>query len=319
MLNQRATGLPHQLPWYTKDSFDVLTVLHRIALLSLFTLTGLLASPWPVYSQALTPYLLPLDYKTLADQGRILASQAQQLAGLRQSNQALALAQLAAQLAPNDGQVIALLGGLYLQNDQLDQAIPLLERAKVLIPENGRVLFSLGSAYFQKNDYRQSATYLEQGLKLEPNNPNARFDLGNAYFKLHQYPQAIASYTSAVKLQPDFWPATNNVGLVLYEQRQTAAAVEKWTQALALGGGNESEPKLALAISRYLQNSCGIRANSLSDRCQQAIKLGIEALEQDSRYGQPDFLEKNLWGPRLVNSARQFFAAPAIKALLEEL
>ncbi|XGB43082.1 MAG: tetratricopeptide repeat protein [Nodosilinea sp. LVE1205-7] len=267
-------------------------MLYRTVLFPLLTLTGLLASPLPVYSQALTPYLLPLDYKTLADQGRFLANQAQQLGELRQSSQALALAQLAVQLAPNDGQVIALLGGLYLQNDQIDQAITLLERAKTLIPDNGRVLFSLGSAYFQKGNYRQSATYLEQGLKLEPNNPNAHFDLGNAYFKLQKYPQAMASYSASVKIQPDFWPAVNNIGLVLYEQRQITSALEKWTQALALAGGKESEPKLAMAIGRYAQDSCRVAAHASSDRCQKAITLGVEALEQDSRYGQPEFLEK---------------------------
>ncbi len=294
-------------------------MLKRTVLFSLLTLTGWLVAPLPASSQVLTPYVLPLDYRTLADQGRFLANQAQQLAELRQSNQALALAQLAVQLAPNDGQVIALLGGLYLQNDQIDLAITLLERAKTLIPTNGRVLFSLGSAYFQKGNYRQSATYLEQGLKLEPNNPNAHFDLGNAYFKLQQYNQAIANYNTSVKIQPDFWPAVNNVGLVLYEQRQITPALEKWTKALELAGANESEPKLAMAIGRYTQDNCRVTANASSDRCQKAIKLGVEALEQDSRYGNPDFLEKNLWGPRLVTSARQFFTAPVIKALLQEL
>ena len=115
------------------------------------------------------------------------------------------------------------------------------------------------------------------------------------------------------------WPAVNNIGLVLYEQRQITSALEKWTQALALAGGKESEPKLAMAIGRYAQDSCRVAAHASSDRCQKAITLGVEALEQDSRYGQPEFLEKNLWGPRLVNSARQFFQAPAIKALLQEL
>jgi Flp pilus assembly protein TadD len=76
----------------------------------------------------------------MAEQGRFLAGEAQQLAEFRQFNQALALAQLASQLAPKDGQVMALLGGLYLQNGETDRAITLLEQAKALVPGDARVL-----------------------------------------------------------------------------------------------------------------------------------------------------------------------------------
>jgi len=71
-----------------------ITVFHRTALFSLLTLGGV-CLPLPAYSQALVPYVLPLDYDQMAEQGRFLASEAQQLAEFRQFNQALALAQLA--------------------------------------------------------------------------------------------------------------------------------------------------------------------------------------------------------------------------------
>ena len=291
---------------------------HRTTLFSLLTLGGLLF-PLPAYSQALVPYVLPLDYDQMVEQGRFLASEAQQLAEFRQFNQALALAQLASQLAPKDGQVMALLGGLYLQNGETDRAITLLEQAKTLVPGDARVLFSLGSAYFQKGDYRQASRYLEQGLKLEPNNPNAHFDLGNSYFRLERYDQAIASYNASITLQPDFWPALNNIGLVLYEQGKATAALEKWQAASDLVSNQEPEPKLARAVALYHQEGCGLTANVRRDRCQEAFSLGVEALEQDSRYTDPAFLELNLWGQRLVGSTQQFFESPIMKRLLGEL
>jgi tetratricopeptide (TPR) repeat protein len=255
----------------------------------------------------------------MVEQGLFLANEAQQLAEFQQFGRALSLAQLAAQLAPNDGQVLALLGGLYLQNNQLDQALPLLDRARSLLPNNARILFALGSAYLQQDNPQQASSYLEQGLKLEPNNPSALFDLGNAYFKLQQYAQAIASYEKSVAAEPEFWPSVNNIGLVFNEPANTEKAVQYWRTSLEMSG-NEPEPKLAIAVALHAQENCGVTVvRATTAACQEALRLGIEALEQDSRYADLDFLRTNLWGSRLLDSTSQFFEAPAIKSLLAEL
>ncbi|MGF1568584.1 MAG: tetratricopeptide repeat protein [Nodosilinea sp.] len=294
-------------------------MLKRTLLLAGFTLGGLLATVPPALSQALTPYVLPLDYDLMAEQGQFLASEAQQLAEFQQFGQALALAQLAAQLAPNDGQVLALLGGLYLQQNETDKAVTLLERARTLAPNNPRIMFSLGSAYLQTGDYAQASTYLERGLTIEPNNPSALFDLGNAYFQQQQFQQAIDSYSASVAAESTFWPSVNNIGLVLYEQGETQKAVERWREALDMAGGNEPEPKLAIAAALYGENNCQAAASASAEPCQEALKLGIEALEQDSRYADPEFLSQNLWGAELLTSTDRFFKAPAVQSLLAEL
>lgn len=282
----------------------------------MLALGSLAMAPPAAQAQALTPYVLPLDYDLMAEQGLFLANEAQQLAEFQQFGRALALAQLASQLAPNNGQVLALLGGLYLQSDETEKAITLLERAKTLAPDDARVLFSLGAAYLQQNDYLQASTYLERGLQIEPDNPNALFDLGNAYFQLQKYDQAITSYEASVGALPEFWPSVNNIGLVLYERGETQPAVERWRAAIDIGG-EEPEPKLAIAVALYSQNNCG--PTSRAAACQEALTLGIEALEQDSRYADVEFLRKNLWGERLLASTDRFFGAPAIKSLLAEL
>jgi len=294
-------------------------VLKRLSLLPLLTLCGLLSTSLPARAQALTPYVLPLDYDLMAEQGLFLANEAQQLAEFQQFGRALALAQLASQLAPNEGQVLALLGGLYLQNNDLEQALPLLDRARVLLPNNARVLFALGSAYLQQDNPRLASSYLEQGLRLEAENPNALFDLGNAYFKLGEYPKAIASFEQSVAVEPEFWPAVNNIGLVLYEQGDTPEAVEYWRTSLDLAA-NEPEPKLAIAVALHAQENCGVPVvRAANAACQEALRLGVEALEQDSRYADLDFLRTNLWGDRLIDSTTDFFELPDIKTLLSEL
>ncbi|MGG6238355.1 tetratricopeptide repeat protein [Nodosilinea sp. AN01ver1] len=294
-------------------------MLKRLFLLPLLTLCGLLGTTLPGRTQALTPYVLPLDYDLMTEQGLFLANEAQQLAEFQQYGRALALAQLAAQLAPNDGQVLALLGGLYLQNNEVDKALPLLDRAQRLLPDNPRVLFALGSAYLQQDDPQRAASYLEQGLALEPDNPSALFDLGNAYFKLDQYPQAIATFERSVAAEPEFWPSVNNIGLVLYEQGDAQKAVEYWQSSLELAA-NEPEPKLAIAVALHAQENCGVPViRAANAACQEALRLGTEALEQDSRYADIEFLRTNLWGDKLLDSTTAFFEIPDIKTLLSEL
>lgn len=279
----------------------------------------MLSHALPAQSQALTPYVLPLDYDLMTEQGLFLANEAQQLAEFQQFGRALSLAQLAAQLAPNDGQVLALLGGLYLQNNQIDQALPLLNRAQSLLPNNARVLFALGAAQLQQDNPQLAASYLEQGLQIESDNSNALFDLGNAYFKLQRYPDAIASFEKSVAAEPEFWPSVNNIGLVLYEQGEAQKALEQWRTSLELAG-NEPEPKLAIAVALYAQENCGLPAvRTTNTVCQEALDLGIEALEQDSRYADIEFLRTNLWGDRLLDSTSEFFETPDIKTLLSEL
>ncbi len=309
---------PYRLPKYLLPN-PANAVLKRLSLLPLLTLCGLLGPALPAHSQALTPYVLPLDYDLMTEQGLFLANEAQQLAEFQQFGRALALAQLAAQLAPNDGQVLALLGGLYLQSGEVDKALPLLEQARSLLPNNARVLFALGSAHLQQNNPQLAATYLERGLGLEADNPNALFDLGNAYFKLGQYPQAIARFEESVAAEPEFWPSVNNIGLVLYEQGEAQRAVEYWRNSLALAA-NEPEPKLAIAVALNAEGNCGVAVVRASNAaCQEAVRLGIEALEQDSRYADLEFLRTNLWGDRLIDSTTAFFEVPDIKTLLSEL
>ncbi|TVQ09880.1 MAG: tetratricopeptide repeat protein [Leptolyngbya sp. DLM2.Bin27] len=279
----------------------------------------MLGTALPARAQALIPYVLPLDYDLMTEQGLFLANEAQQLAEFQQFGRALALAQLAAQLAPNDGQVLALLGGLYLQSNAVDKALPLLGRARSLMPDNPRVLFALGSAQLQQDNPSLASSYLEQGLRLEPDNPNALFDLGNAYFKLGKYAEAIARYEQSVAAEPNFWPSVNNIGLVLYEQGDAAGAIGYWRASLELAA-NEPEPKLAIAVALHTQENCAVPlVRATTAACQEALSLGVEALEQDSRYADIDFLRINLWGDRLIDSTNTFFAVPDIKTLIGEL
>ncbi|MEO0540903.1 MAG: tetratricopeptide repeat protein [Cyanobacteria bacterium P01_A01_bin.105] len=278
-------------------------------LASLLILLGMGATARPVQAQALLPYVLPLDESRLESDGISLAQDAAQLAQFQQFEEALARAELAAQLAPNDAQVLSLLGSLQLQLGQTAAAIPTLEKAKRLERDNPLVWFALGSAYFSEGKYLQSVDSLEMGLDLEPENAGARFDLGNAYYRLTRYQQAIEQYEAAVRYEETLWPAVNNIGLVLYEQGNVEGAIAKWRESLVVSPEEQSEPQLAIAVALYAQGN----------QRRQAVDQATVALERDSRYADIDFLEENLWGSRLIDATKVFFATPDLQDLLAQL
>lgn len=278
---------------------------------SLLLLLGAWSQAKPAVAQALLPYTLPLDQERLQADGESLARDAAQLAQFQQYDEALARAQLAAQLLPGDADVLALLGSLYLQvsEPQPAQAIAILERAKALQPENPLVMFALGSAYFSQTDYMQAAQSIESGLKLEPDNANALFDLGNAYYKLTRYDQAIAQYEKAIANDASFWPAVNNIGLVMYEAGDVDGAIAQWQEALDIAASEETEPLLAISVANYSRGA----------RVADSSSTAVAALERDPRYADIDFLKENLWGEQLITATEQFFSTPTLRELLTQL
>lgn len=278
---------------------------------SLLLLLGAWSQAQPANAQALLPYTLPLDPARLQEDGESLARDAAQLAQFQQYDEALARAQLAAQLLPSDPDILALLGSLYLQasDPQPSKAIEALGRAKTLQPDNALVMFTLGNAYFSQEQFLQAAQSIESGLALEPTNANALFDLGNAYYKLSQFDQAIVQYEKAVANDAKFWPAVNNIGLVMYEAGNVNEAIAQWQKAIDIAETDQTEPQLAIAVAQYSQ---GIQTIASSD-------TAIAALERDPRYADIDFLKENLWGEQLIQATEQFFSTPPLQELLVQL
>ncbi|MGD1864955.1 MAG: tetratricopeptide repeat protein [Phormidesmis sp.] len=278
---------------------------------SLLLLLGTLSGAEPARAQALLPYTLPLDQERLQADGESLARDAAQLAQFQQFDEALARAQLAAQLLPSDADILSLLGSLYLQvsEPQPEQAIATLERAKALQPDNALVMFALGNAYFSQEDYATAAQSIEAGLKIEADNPNALFDLGNAYYKLARYDQAIDQYEKAVSNESTFWPAVNNIGLVMYEAGDVDGAIAKWQEALTLAEAEETEPLLAIAVAQFAQGT----------QSADETAAAIAGLERDPRYAEVGFLEDNLWGQQLITDTQAFFGTPDLQALIRQL
>ncbi len=282
-------------------------MVYRSTVISLLVLLGLGGIVPPVMSQALVPRTIELDSAQIEQRGLLLLKEAFQLAQFQQLDAALARAKLATQLVPGVSQSWALLGSLYLTQDQVDTGIQALEKAISLDQDNPGVYFSLGSAYFRQENYPKAEKALKAGLEIKPDVSEALFDLGNTYYRMGAFKEAISQYQKAVKLDQKFWPAINNIGLVQYEIGKVKDAIRSWESAIEINDG-ESEPQLALASALYAQG-----------KTDQGLALAAQALKLDSRYSDIEFLKENLWGDRLIADTQVVLATPVIQQTLSEL
>lgn len=264
-----------------------------------------------VGAQAVLPPAPRLNFSNLEQQALSLSRDAAQLLRFGQADLALSRARLAVQLAPKTYQTNAVLGSVYLRQEDYDKAISYLQIAHSLNKNNASVLFSLGSAYLRSGNYAKAIDTLNQGLALpsEEFPASARFDLGNAYFLAKRYDEALAEYQKVLNKEKNFWAATNNMGLVEYERDNIDRAIGYWQNAIQQAKVSEdatAEPRLALAVAFYTR---GEEAKGL--------RLGEEALREDPRYGLPEFLKENLWGDKLLNNARRVLANPKLQELIK--
>jgi len=282
-------------------------------------LVGVGAGAIAARSQGLLPHVPLPDPQQLERQGVRIADEASQEFQLPT---ALGQAKVAAWLAPENPQVLRLLGGLYLQAGNLEQATIALEAARQHGgDQDGALLLALGAAYLQGGRPEAAESTLRMGLALEPEALTGWFDLGNALIKLERWEAAVREFERALALDASFWPALNNIGLVRYEQGKVSAAVELWERSLAIDG-TAAEPMLAIAVARYGQGRCGEttgRSGSSRDldACAAAIALGERALLADPQYGRLDYLRANLWGDRLVAATATFFTHPRLQPLVQ--
>ncbi len=141
-----------------------------------------------------------------------------------------------------------------------------------------------------------------QAAKLEPNNAIAFLARGWSYHMQGDYQGAIAAYEKASTQNPQLLAAVNNLGLIKYELQDTEGAIKQFQSAIAIDG-NSAEPQMAMAAVLYAKG----------DR-QRSLTIAENALRLNKRFANQDFLQKNLWGKRLIADTQKLLQNPKLQA-----
>ena len=234
-----------------------------------------MSAPTPFSSDPESPEMLGGDPTRASRLQAARTLQAQQ-----QHAQAAALCEPLLADAPQDFDVLLLLGVLKAQTQQLDQSVDLLCRAIEVRPDSFEAYYALGYAMCKLQQFAAGVECFDQCLALNPGYAEAACDRGSALVELGQHQAALESYKLAIALRPAYSEAWSNQGNALLALGQTDAAIASFKHALALnpqaaatylnlGNAYQAAGEAALALSSYDQ-AVALQPNyliALANRC----------------------------------------------------
>lgn len=109
----------------------------------------------------------------------------------------------ALELAPDQSTVLNDLGYMWIdRGEHVEEAFEMISRAAEMAPENGNVVDSLGWAYYQMGHYELAVQELERATELNPGSATANLHLGDAYWQVGRFLEAGFQWRRALDLHP---------------------------------------------------------------------------------------------------------------------
>ena len=193
---------------------------------------------------------------------------------------ALARAQQALRLKPDDAEVQNNLAIVLAQQGRLDEAAARFQQALRLRPDYPDAHNNLGIVREKQGQLDEARALYQQALRLKPHYPEAHYNLGIVLARQDRLDEAVASYQQALQLKPDYPEAHNNLGTVLGRQSQLDEAIASYQQALRLQPHYpEAHHNLGLVLARQG------RLDEAIASFQQALRLQPHYPEAHSNLG----------------------------------
>jgi tetratricopeptide (TPR) repeat protein len=162
---------------------------------------------------------------------------------------ALADAQAAIRLAPDDFYTIALLASVYKERAELDKSIAVLEAGLQRHPINADLHKILAELELANKQPEKAEAQLRRIVELEPNNLGHRYSLASFYLLQGNKDAAERTLQEAVRSQPDSIDAKLRLVLLLAQQHGIERGVEQADQYLATYPANDP---LKLELGEFL-------------------------------------------------------------------
>jgi tetratricopeptide (TPR) repeat protein len=184
--------------------------------------------------------------------------------------------------SPDDPEVLARLGGTYLQAGASARAVETLGKAAALDPDNERLHLQLGYAhlragspdsalkefafYLEKNprdantlnqigyvclgqgDAENAIRYFQRYVDVAPEDPNAHDSMGEGLLGAGRLEEAAREYEKAVSLDPTFANSHFMLGRVYAEMKRNDRAVEAYGRFLDLAPAGAQADQARAAI-----------------------------------------------------------------------
>ncbi|MCA9919796.1 MAG: tetratricopeptide repeat protein [Anaerolineales bacterium] len=134
---------------------------------------------------------------------------------------------------PDNVEILANLGGGYLELDRAEESIAVLEQALAIDPEHPLALANLCTVRGLAGD-PDVIELCQAALAAAPDSANVHNGLGVAYFNNDQLDLAAEQFLASIEIDPNSANPQNNLGLVYANQGKDDLAVEQYQKALAI-------------------------------------------------------------------------------------
>ena len=204
------------------------------------------------------------------------------------AQEALDLAEVAAEAHPESPQAQAILCYALLENSRAEDAIQAGLRATDLAPGFAEAHAYLSYAYFQAGRPNQALTEGDTATKLDPNSVDARRSLALALSFTGNYDAAIQQYERAVQIHP-------RLDALYYELAQYYIAKDNYDAAvLAYDHVLADDPNSVKAYTKKCELYFRMREDQLAqEACEQAVQLDPTYPEAFRQLGMVQYTRRN--------------------------
>jgi predicted O-linked N-acetylglucosamine transferase (SPINDLY family) len=145
------------------------------------------------------------------DDGFLWKSLGAMLQGQGRQQEALAAKQRAAELAPNDVEVLCNLGRSYFELERRDEAAAALRAALHLQPDHAQAWNNLGLVLNAQGQVAEAGQHFERAIALRPDFAEALNNLSGVHVSLGQVDEAVDVLSRAVAAKPNYRAAFDNL------------------------------------------------------------------------------------------------------------
>ena len=153
-----------------------------------------------------------------------------------QAQRAEKVLQEAAAASPEDGQLLADLGNVYLRQGRVTDARSTLLRALALDPALAQAENLLGLVFIEMKEQQKAEKQFRDAIRDNPSLAEAHYNLANLLSGTANYEEAAYEFQSAIRLDPQSAGAHHGYGLTLELMHSYDEAVEELEQAGRLDG-----------------------------------------------------------------------------------
>lgn len=169
---------------------------------------------------------------------------------LSQNDQAIAALKQGLAVSPKDGDLLVLLGNLYLGQSRqnpasLKDAIAVGERL-LAVKADDRAWSLLGQAYLFDKQYAKAAPLLDKYARAHADLSSAWFNLGLAYSRSSQWKPAAEALEQTIKLAPTNQAAMLELGYVYESDKQYDKALAAYERAYEASGQRDETARASI-------------------------------------------------------------------------